>query len=319
MKKKFLLTTLISAFLFSSLIFVGGCSSNKHESKAKRKKEVKYNLLKQEDKEYRKAKKFKVKDRKTISHFYTKKGKVSPKGYLVEEVKFDSLGNLIAHIFYASDGTIDRKFLYEYDDKGNQIKKESYDFRGVLRYQKISEYDEYGNEIFAKEFNAKTQKYNTVIFDYDSAGNLLQKTKFDPDDNVIQKAVFKYDKDGHLIYSAAFNKKGQKYSETMFKYDSLGNKVLETLLIPGMSPKFKRFKYDERGNLIFIDGGYFSQKFAYNKDNDEILEELFDKDGYLQQKFTTDYDDRGLMIERIRYDGQNRPALYIEYKYEFYK
>ena len=299
--------------------FLGGCSSNKHESKAKRKKVVKYTRLKQEDKEYRKAKKFKVKDRKTFSHFYTRKGKISPRGFLVEEVKFDSVGNLTAHIFYESDGSIDRKFLYYYDDKGNQIKKESYDWRNTLRYQKISEDDKYGNEIFAKELNVKTGKYNKIFFDYDTAGNLLQKIKYSPDDEVLQKVVFQYDKNGNVVYSAYFNEQGKKYSETRFKYDSLGNKIEEMMIIPGTTPKYKHFKYDERGNLIFIDGGYFSQKFAYNKDNDEILEELFDRDGYLQQKFTTDYDDRGLMSERFRYDGQNRPALYIEYKYEFYQ
>jgi hypothetical protein len=306
--------------LVLAMFLLSSCGSNEHESKAKRKKPVKYNTLTQEKKEDIKARKLKVKDRKTISSFYTKSGKVSQRGFLVEEKKYDESGNLTEHLFYESDGSIDRKYIYKYDEQGNQIERVSYDFRGRIRYKKTSEYDKFGNEIFAKELDIKTNKYNKIFFNYDTAGNLISALKYNDEGELIHKTLNEYDKSGNLIRVSYFNEQGQKYSETQFKYDSLGNKILEILLAPGSTPKYKRFKYDSRGNLIYLNAGYFSQKFAYDEKDNEILEELFDKDGYLQQKFTTQYDNAtGLMSSRVRYDGQNNPALFIKYQYEFYK
>lgn len=299
-------------------VFMIACGGTEKKTQALKKKETPYTQLNQEQKEMRKAKEFKVKKRDTYSYFYNKYGKVDEKGFLVESLLYDEKGNLTEHLFYTSRGAIDRKYVYEYDGKGNIIKNEAYDVFGDLRNRQFSEYDEFGNIVEAKVFNIKLNDYNKVEFIYDKDGNLLEKTTYDPDDTVIEKTVNEYDSSGVLLHTIRYGKGERVQEKDYFQYDSLGNKIKMTMDIPGTLPKFYTYKYDENNNMIEERSVHYIKRYAFDKDNNVLMEEVYDKDEYLQTRFQYFYDERGLLKEKIRYDGMGKPAIYIRYQYEFY-
>ncbi len=309
----------LSVFILASLLILVSCGTKEHTSNALKKKEVDYHSLSQEDKEAIKAKKFKVKARHTKTYFYDKFGNVGEKGFLVESVHYDEKGNLIEHDFYTSRGAVERKYLYQYDEKGNLINHSSYDIWKDLRFQKLSEYDQYGNVIFAKEYNEKTKEYDKIEYEYDKDGNLLKEIRYNPDDEILLKTENEYDSLGHLVRTIKYVGE-DKISETLeYKINDDGRPTIVKIDIPGSLPKFKYFKYDERGNTIEERMKHYIKRFAFNDDNNLIMEELYDGEENLQTRFQYFYDEKGLLKEKIRYDGMGNPAVFIQYEYEFYE
>ena len=70
--------------------------------------------------------------------------------------------------------------------------------------------------------------------------------------------------------------------------------------------------------LIVKDAGYYKQEFKYDSRGNIVEEDLYDKDGFRQQKFVYTYDQRDLLVDKVRYDSEDRPFLFVKYEYEFY-
>ena len=97
-----------------------------------------------------------------------------------------------------------------------------------------------------------------------------------------------------------------------------GQLTSETVKSQGISPVISKYIYDNKNNLIEIDKGYYRQVFEYNDNGEVIKETHFDGDDGMQQRTDMVYNHLGLMVERIRFDGLNQPAILTHYEYSFY-
>jgi hypothetical protein len=310
----------ISVTILLSILFLISCGSPEKKS-VKKKKEKSANeitLLDQDNREDLKAAKNHVKERRTVSSFYNKYGKVSERGFLVEKKHYDEQGRLIEVIRFLSNGDIDLKWTYEYNDNDDIVHSKTINGLGFLRYERKSKYDDEGKEIEREEYDVKSKKFNKIIYEYDDKGDLLVAKTYNPDGNLVMIENNKYEADGKLVLKKLENPEGALFSVTQIKYDSLGRKSQELVKDFRDKPSFTMFVYDSLGYLNGKNRGYLNELFINDENGNVITEKLFDSEGGLQQRIDYFYDEKGLLSKRIRYDGMEKPALFIKYEYEFY-
>jgi uncharacterized protein YkuJ len=242
---------------------------------------------------------------------------VSDKGYEVEKIFFNEHGNRNEHIRYLGTGDIDLRWNYKYDEDDNIIKRESYDVWENMKARSISVFDINRNEIERLDLNLKSGGDDKTTWNYDNANRMINMKKVSSKKNLITREIYTYD-DINLIKISVLDNNENEISSTLFNYDSLNRKIKEVIAYKNMPSRIKSFKYDKNGNLIEIDGGYFRQEFKYDKKGNIVEDVMFNKDGGRQHKFINLFDHRGLIIERVRYDSFEKPAIFIRYLYEFH-
>ena len=301
-----------------TLILTGCGKSEKQKGRGKRSKTLSsVRVLTQEEREFEKAKLFGIKSRSTFSRFYDKYGKVPPKGFLVEKSTFDEDGKRIENNLYTSTGEINLNNKFEYDDD-NLIKIEVLNNWGKIKFRRISEYDEFGNETVRKELNLKLNLDDNSVFEYDNEGELVKTIYYDPKERLVSIENYSCDDKGRLISKNMLDPEDKLIAGVTYEYDSLGHVVTEIKSFPNSKTTRTDYKFDQYGNQIEVDAGYYKNIMEYDNNGNVILEAMYAKGGALQQKFKNFYDHRGLLLERIRYDGMEKPAVYINYEYEFY-
>ena len=275
-------------------------------------------ILNQDVKEFKKAGELKIKQRNTISYFYNNSGQRSERGTLVESVIYDERGNRIEHINFKSTGDVDLKWVYKYDENNNLIRSETYNiFDDLVGWSDI-EYDENGIEISRREMNRSVKGITNVNYKFGKDGYLTDKITKDAQDNILTREKLEIDDAGYLIKKYVYDKNDKLMSEYNMQYDSLGNLINEEQVLEGYSRSDISYRYDSKGNLIVKDAGYYKQEFKYDSRGNIVEEDLYDKDGFRQQKFVYTYDQRDLLVDKVRYDSEDRPFLFVKYEYEFY-
>lgn len=275
-------------------------------------------FLPQEDREELKAGDLGIKKRSVTSFFYTKTGQLADKGFLVETRDYNKNGQLDFVERYTSKGNIDLKWTYDYNGKDQLIHKETQTGAGFIRYIGDFTYDSDGDIIKRIELNVKNGEYETSEIEYAGVGapNLIEK--YNSNGDLIEETVFKYDEMQRLVSLEHKNSEGSLLRFVEYEYDSLNRVIKETSVDAMRMKKEIIYEYDENGFVSSKDAGYFRQIFV-NDDKGNILEEeVLDGEDYLQQRYEYVYDNKGLLIERLRYDGMGRAALYTKYEYEFY-
>ena len=59
--------------------------------------------------------------------------------------------------------------------------------------------------------------------------------------------------------------------------------------------------------------------FEYDENGNATVDIMFNNFGGRQYKFVNEYNKNGLVAKKTRYDALDKPALIIEYEYEYYK
>ncbi|NOX17852.1 MAG: hypothetical protein GXO87_06165, partial [Chlorobi bacterium] len=301
--------------------FLSSCGSPEKKS-GKRKKEKSANeitLMEQDKREDIKSAANHVKERKIVSYFYNKYGKVSERGFLVEKKIYNEKGELTEVTRFLSNGDIDLRWTYEYNDNGDIVHSKTVNGLNFLRYERKSKYDDDGKEIEREEYDVKTKKFNKIVYEYDDKGDLLVAKTYNSDGNLLFLENNEYDDKGRIVLKKRENPEGALFTVTQIEYDSLGRKSKELVKDFRAQPSFTIFSYDSLGYLKGKNRGFVNELFINDENGNIVTEKLFDGGGGLQQRIDYFYDEKGLLSERIRYDGMENPALFIKYEYEFYR
>jgi len=272
----------------------------------------------QEDIEIQKMKELRVKSRKTYSKFSTKYIKGGGIEILVERINLDENGNKSEQFRYLSNGDVDFQWLYNYDYYERLTTTESYDGFQTLLSKIINEYDGEGYKNKSEEWSEKSKTYTTSKYVYDKNYNLLETSSSNERDGFLYKSEYKYT-DSMLDSVLFLNNKNQLLTTIKIKYDSDKRKVgVSEFNSTGISLETE-YKYDSNSNLIEIKNNKLSS-FSYKYDaKGNVIDEIeYNSGGYQQNRFGYEYDSStGLLVKKIRYDGENDPALLIRYEYEY--
>ncbi|MFH1194528.1 MAG: hypothetical protein V1720_02370 [bacterium] len=299
-------------FLMCTILIVG-CGADVPSQK-KKKNEVKSSDF--EEREYIKAKNFKIKKRMATSYFYNNNGKLQERGTKVEEVTYYENGALHEVIRFTSTGQIDLKWTYKYDLDGNILSLETINEYGMVFYKRESHYKNgYETRRYEKDYG---QKYEVNIsYEYDDRGNMIEETAKDMKGELFSRVEYEY-KNDRIMKITSYNRDDKLTLIKENTYDEVGNRIREILTYPSTTIDTVTYKYDERKNILEMDQGYFLQKYVFDERENMLSQEWYSKGVDKQGTFKFIYDDRGLVVERIRMDSLDEPVIYTRYEYEFY-
>jgi len=264
----------------------------------------------QENIEFQKIEKSKIKNRKLYSAYYGRNGNLPPEKTLVEEINFKD-GLPVEKLHYNSYGEIRSKYDYTYNKNNNMIKEEIY--------------NEYDNIIFRKEISYTSNRdTNEVVlsnirkkgkeirkFSYDSMNRLIGINNYNSNDKIYlsQKFIYKGDK---LTSIEFLDGDGKKFEESVFTYNKIGNLLSET-----NNNITKKYIYDDKDRLIRVESNKGDIRiYKYNDKNFIVDDQFFIEHNKRQFRLVFNYLKNGLAGEVIRYDSDDKKAFYSKYTYE---
>jgi YD repeat-containing protein len=298
------------------LALLTSCSSD-HNKKIENPNSQEYQKLEinQELKEDSKIIANKVKERRVYSRFTSNYIKGGGKEILVEKTNYNEIGNKKERYRYRSDG-VDSQWLYDYDEYGNDRSVELYDGFQKLFNKTNFEYSSQG--ILLKKNFEKNKSKTFYNYLYDDDYNLVEIKSYYKTNSALQNTVYKYHSgllDSVIIYRNKFISQKIK-----FEHDSLGRREKESNIINNKVINYVSYVYDKVGNIIkLVEPKIALWKYIYDSRGNLLDEKHTDNQNNLQSRTTYKYDlSNDLMINKIRYDGTNTPALNTRYEYDFY-
>jgi YD repeat-containing protein len=207
-------------------------------------------------------------------------------GVAIYRYQFDSYKNKIEEKHYGKNEKLKENddsvaiVQYKYDDNGNLIEVRDLDTAYKIKTHtwkttiKSYKYDDMGNVIEEKWFNAeeKLRENGTAIirYKYDDIGNQIEESNYSADEKLIQDyAIYKYKYDDMrgTIQISRFGPDGKLLPTSYdhcavikrYKYDNRGNLIEESF-------------YDEKENLVANPGGIAIYRYIYD-DNGNLIEE----------------------------------------------
>lgn len=258
-----------------------------------------------------------VKKRTTVNYLYDLNGNLMDEGGIAEEVEFDKKGRRLTHTVYRGIDKINYTWKFKYDDNDNLIEFESFDRNNVLQLKRNMTYNEAGKLIESKEIYTTKMNEINYIYNYNDEG-LLINTIGTSSKGEKSSEKKEYNSEGKVSKIILIDQNGSVTAERTMQYNISGNISKEILKYPNQPEQVTTYGYN----------GYYANEiitplqkkvFEYNKNGNVTVDMMFNSAGGRQHKYIIEYDEKGLMIKKTRYDGKDKPALIIEYEYEFYK
>lgn len=307
-------TKKILLILFFLILWIS-CSSEKLKKvENPNAKEYEKLVVDQEINELAKIKQNNVKERRTYSKFTDHIVKGGGNEILVEKINFNQKGYKKEQYRYASDG-IHTQWIYDYDEFGNKKLLETYDGFRIL-INKTS-YNFASNGILSDKWDeVKNEKLYYEYF-YDDNYNLEKIHLFDNNKALYSTSFYKYA--NGLLDSIVYYKNNFVIQVNTFEYDSLNRIKKDILTVKDRVMNLIEYKYDQNGKIINLKEKMTEWRYTYNDSGDLIEEKNFNSDGDLQGRLTYEYNPQtNLLLNKVRFDGMNNPALNIRFEYEFY-
>ena len=191
-----------------------------------------------------------------VEHPKIKEIELTTKTSSTREHTFDTIGNMIKHVFYNAKGDT-AVSQHEYDIYNNEVftsycSKASY---GEIYYEMYYEYEHiFDKQLrlfgFIDEEQLKEQSKPKLI-----QSNLVQSVRINYDWREKRKRVsdninfFKYDEDNRLIEQITY-RKGELQSKSIYEYNSLNQKTRHIFYENDRITIERDYTYDEDGNVI---------------------------------------------------------------------
>lgn len=182
----------------------------------------------------------------------------------------------------------------------------NYDPEGK-EYERFSwGYDSMGNILLESCYRDGVESYRYEYI-YDSYGNKTMEVQYISDNRVTKREEYKYDYDenGNVIRESRLEN-GKAVHYTTYKYDERGNKIyLANAMEDGQEYSYGEFSYDDNGNVIW-EAHYFAS------DNSEKLEYRYEYDSNSNMTLKTSFKD-GKEIDRsiFEYDKNGNWNSYV--------
>lgn len=144
------------------------------------------------------------------------------------------------------------KYENKYDDNGNVIEEIIYNTDGNLIAKGLLKYNYRQDVIEAVKYDSGGKPQKKLQFKYDNDGNLIEGIEYDPYGKCIMKLRFKYDENGKIINFSQYDSFEILSFKNIFKYDKKGNlfELKSDLYGEGKINSKIQYKYDNEGNWI---------------------------------------------------------------------
>lgn len=312
--------TLIFFTIILSLSFTQ-CTKSQESIDVKKKVNTenlkKYEFKNQDLVEFDKSKSIKIKKRTKYAAFYTSMGTIPEYKTLTEEVFFNKKGERTQVIRYKSTGSVDLIYTFEYDNKSNLIHSLTMNGDDIKMAEVFIKYNKAGKEIEKKIYDKEKGGWSNIQYFYDKNGNLVETKSF-----TEMGVLFADEKNEYInnviVRKVIFDDKGIQKQESTFEYLQEGKGYIETAVNAQGQMRIEN-TFDEKGNPIKIENNMTKRFMEYDDNGNLVQDELFLQDGSRQFKVRFNYLPNGLQNEQVRYTGEDKPAFYTVYEYEYYK
>ena len=246
--------------------------------------------------------------------------------------EYDTYGNILSDVYFATSNNSMITYTYKYDDHCNLIEKVSEyasSFKDVTRYEydennmpvRMSrssgffielEYDDKGNIV------KQTDDYgDATVYTYDENGNILTEISMHKDGETLYHVTYEYDAKGHCV-------KITKDSMVITNhYDESGNCVKQEIVQSNGISYYHEYEYDAMGNCT-KNATYHPQwdefvifTFKYDESGNMTEERRVDEKG-LDYTEAYEYDDGGKVMKFTYTDHKNGSVSEMAYTYDAY-
>ncbi|MFA7288371.1 MAG: hypothetical protein WC055_05775 [Melioribacteraceae bacterium] len=314
-KRSLIFFTIILSLTFTK------CTKSQESVELKKKANLenlkKYEFKNQDVIELDKSKIKKLKKRTKYAAFYTPLGTLPERKTLTEEVYFNQKGERTKLIRYKTIGSIDLVYTFEYDEKGNLTHSLTMSGEDVKMSEVFIKYNNEGNAIEKKLFDKQSEGWGNIQYFYDKNGNLVETKTFNNKGVLFATEKNEYVNDV-IVKKTLYDEKGTQKQESNFEYLQEGNGYIENAVNTQGQMKIENY-FDGKGNPVKIENNMTKRLMEYDENGNLTQDELFLQDGTRQFKVRFNYLPNGLQNEQVRYTGDDKPAFYTVYEYEYYK
>ncbi|NVO09685.1 MAG: hypothetical protein HXX16_06980 [Bacteroidales bacterium] len=248
-------------------------------------------------------------------------GKLSTKGYITTESKFDERGNVTEVINYKSTGQISSKLLYQYDKNNNRIEYQKFEKRDKpeieLTYKQNFTYDDKGNKKIETGFDGITTY--RIVYNYLPDGKSKDITKYNADNSINEKWESTYNDNVQTINVL---KQGKTLDYTLTRKTDSKDNIIEEVRKDSKGKEVSRTTFEFDGsNNISSSAEYYSGKisktFQYKYNSKKQLAEIIqvNPDGTKTLSRAYKYDEKGNVLEEKWFDGVPSDLSSKNYKY----
>ena len=166
---------------------------------------------------------------------------------------FNPEGNKKEDLIYHIDGSLNRKFKFQYDESGHKSSQTQYTANdSLIRTIKYS-YDKDGmlnEEIY---YNGAGNKEKKIAYHYDKKGNVTEEKHTTGGGKLLYRFSYTYDDEGKLTDNQRFDRNGKLEKRVKSFNDSAGNVTREEIYNDGDQRTHTgtfQYKSDLKGNWI---------------------------------------------------------------------
>jgi hypothetical protein len=226
MKNKMLKYFSLVLIMYSFIVLINGCSSEKEVKKETGTKvSPPPKILNIESEERKYIKKNSIKEIDKLSFDFDKnRNPINEKK--ISAVKYDTDGFITETIIYNSSNKVENIFSYEY--KNNfRIKTIRETPEGNADKYYTYEYNKYGNKIKSTRYNLSGEMEKYYIYDYDDNGNLVKEIWYDKTGEKEYSIEYEYNNSGQKTAAKSYNENSDLVARYEYKYDKNGNIIEE--------------------------------------------------------------------------------------------
>ena len=254
---------------------------------------------------------------------------VESSGVKLSTYAYDTEGNIVEQIAFATDGSILEKITVEYDTSGYVTESTIYSnlqtVNRIVNQQVVYEYDNDNRIRAISTVDLEGTMDLKIEYTYDDSGRVAEGFMFGLNGLMNVRADYTYDDEGRLIEMIAYdNTKGTVTVKSEIVYTADGWEVVGYGPAGEIMNRTKNM-YDGNGNVHEV--------ILYDA-NDRVLsrtENTYDSEGRLIEKIDTmpaagmstrsavTYDDKGNVSEEIIYNKLDEPVKITKYVYEYYE
>jgi hypothetical protein len=242
------------------------------------------------------------------------------KEVLQQSVSFNEKGNVLEHIQYFPDGTIEDKVVNTYTADGKLLEEVLYDQGVELAERRTMEYDEKGKPLREiKHYQDGARDF--IDYSYDEAGHLVEKKYGDDSGWIEKREVFSFEND-HLTQVKEFDDEDNLTGETTLVYD-LEGRVEESSEWPaGEQGGRKVSVYNEKGLIEVIkhysDSGKLIARFTYSYNDNGLVTDITEETQSGTNTSHNVYDEKDQVILREEYSADQELNHRVERTYDEY-
>jgi antitoxin component YwqK of YwqJK toxin-antitoxin module len=219
---------------------------------------------------------------------------------LMQLVSFDAKGNVLEHIQYFPDGSVEDRVVNKYSDEGKLIEEVLFEQDGGIAERRTMEYDEKSRPVKEiKHYQDGAQDF--ITYRYDEGGHLVEKIYSDDSGWTEKREVYSFEA-GRLVTAKDFDDDDNLVGETTVCYDTEGKLEESSEWPAGEHGGRKVTVFTDKGLIDVIkqysDSGNLIARFTYAYDEQDRVTDITEETPAGTSTTHTVYDEKGLAIMR---------------------